>query len=171
MSSSLLLFQQRFGRYVFQPSSGVCRTWEPSHGTSNYVLYLIHGGRCSDSCIVTRLQSGLNLQPPVDCVLREPTPITVTLCALMDSSGWIFGTYKLNVLINLMFLLDWAYYYYVWFFTCVHNQIFFNFMFPTKIALTTKHPDIVIWCVKAKNGFRYWVNGPFWRKFRQGTSA
>ena len=30
MSSSLLLFPQRFGRYVLWPSSGVCRTREPT---------------------------------------------------------------------------------------------------------------------------------------------
>ena len=30
LSSSLLLFPQRFHRYVFRPSSGVCRTREPS---------------------------------------------------------------------------------------------------------------------------------------------
>ena len=30
LSSSLLLFPQRFGRYVIRPSSGVCRTREPS---------------------------------------------------------------------------------------------------------------------------------------------
>ena len=30
LSSFLLLFPQRFGRYVLRPSSGVCRTWEPS---------------------------------------------------------------------------------------------------------------------------------------------
>ena len=46
-----------------------------------------------------------------------------------------------------------------------------NFIFPTKIALTTKRPDIVILSVKAKKSFRCWVNGPFWRKFRLGTSA
>ena len=40
----------------------------------------------------------LNLQPPDDCLLREPTPITVTLCVLLESLEWIFGTYKLNVL-------------------------------------------------------------------------
>ena len=27
---SSLLFPQRFGQYVLRPSSGVCRTWEPS---------------------------------------------------------------------------------------------------------------------------------------------
>ena len=46
-----------------------------------------------------------------------------------------------------------------------------NFIFPTEIALTTKCPDIVIWSIKAKKSFRYWVNGPFWRKFWLGTSA
>ena len=30
LSSSLLLFPQRFGRYILRPSSGVCRTQEPS---------------------------------------------------------------------------------------------------------------------------------------------
>ena len=30
LSSSLSLFPQRFGRYVLRPSSGVCRTREPS---------------------------------------------------------------------------------------------------------------------------------------------
>ena len=30
LSSSLLLFPQRFGQYVLQPSSGVCRTREPT---------------------------------------------------------------------------------------------------------------------------------------------
>ena len=30
MSSSLLLFPQRFGRFVLRPSSGVCQTREPS---------------------------------------------------------------------------------------------------------------------------------------------
>ena len=63
LSSSSLLFPQRFGRFVLQPSSGVCRTREPSRnfelrallnprGSSvliplaitGYVLYWIHGG-------------------------------------------------------------------------------------------------------------------------------
>ena len=30
LSSSLLLFLQRFGRYILRASSGVCRTREPS---------------------------------------------------------------------------------------------------------------------------------------------
>ena len=35
-SSSLLLFPQHFGWYVLRPSSGVCRTWEP---TWNFKLH------------------------------------------------------------------------------------------------------------------------------------
>ena len=38
LSSSLLLFPQRFGRYVLQPSSGVCRTREP---IQNFKLCLL----------------------------------------------------------------------------------------------------------------------------------
>ena len=45
-----------------------------------------------------------------------------------------------------------------------------NFIFLTEIALTTKRPDIVIWSLKEKS-FRYWVNGPLWKKFRLGTSV
>ena len=37
-----IVTSQRFGRYVFWPSPGVCRTRKP---TSNYVLYWIHGSR------------------------------------------------------------------------------------------------------------------------------
>ena len=43
------------------------------------------------------------------------------------------------------------------------------FVFPTEIALMTQRPDIVIWSVKLKKCFCYWVNGPFWRKFWPGT--
>ena len=54
----------------------------------------------------------------------------------------------------------------------VATDLIHNFIFPTEIALTIKRPDIVIWFVKAKKKkIRYWVNGPFWRKFRLGTSA
>ena len=45
-----------------------------------------------------------------------------------------------------------------------------HFVFPTEIAFTTEHPDIVISFVRLKKN-RYWVNGPFWRKFRLGTKA
>ena len=44
--------------------------------TSNHVLYLIHSGRLfwltitKYSYFITRLQSGLNLQPPDDCLFK-----------------------------------------------------------------------------------------------------
>ena len=42
------------------------------HGTLNDILYWIHGGTSVKySCIVTHLQSGLNLQPPDDCLFRS----------------------------------------------------------------------------------------------------
>ena len=51
---------------------------ENLQGTSNYVLHWIHGGRLfwfgisvKYSFIVTRLQSGLNMQPPDDCLLKN----------------------------------------------------------------------------------------------------
>ena len=47
LSSSLLLFPQRFGRYVLRPSSGVCWTQEPSR---NFEL------RPSKEIIIWRLQ-------------------------------------------------------------------------------------------------------------------
>ena len=37
--------------------------------------------------------------------LREPMPVTIMLCILLDSWEWIFGTYKLNVLTWLELLL------------------------------------------------------------------
>ena len=47
--------------------------------------------------------------------------ISVTLCVLLDNPEWIFGTYKLNVLIwselQLLCMI---------FFTCAHIQIFFT---------------------------------------------
>ena len=77
-SSSLLLFPQRLGRYVLRPSSGVCRTREPTQNfelcsllnpRGSPVLFLVQSVKYS--CIVTRLQSGLNLQPPDDYFLRS----------------------------------------------------------------------------------------------------
>ena len=68
---------------------------------------------CSDYVRNNRVQD--------DCLLREPSPITVTLCVLLDNSEWIFGTYKLNVFIWLELLLLCMI-----FFTCAHIQIFFS---------------------------------------------
>ena len=60
LSSSLLLFPQRFGRYVLRPSSGVCRTREPSRnfelrpllnprGSPVLIPFAITGYNCSVS--------------------------------------------------------------------------------------------------------------------------
>ena len=57
LSSSLLLFPQRFSRYVLRPSSGVCRTREPSRnfelrpllnsrGSSVLIPFAITGYKC-----------------------------------------------------------------------------------------------------------------------------
>ena len=78
LSLCLLLFPQRFGWYVLRPSSGVCRTRKPSRNFELRPLLnpgglpvLILGTRVKYSCMVTRLQSGLNLQPPDDWLLRS----------------------------------------------------------------------------------------------------
>ena len=39
LSSSLLLYSQRFGRYVLRPSSGICRTGEPTQNFETRHLY------------------------------------------------------------------------------------------------------------------------------------
>ena len=130
LSSSLLLFPQRFARYVLRTSAGVCRT-RNLHVTSNYVLYWNHGVACYDSVYHNRVQ-GLsipedwtcNLQMIVFLKLRELTPITVTPCVLLDNSEWIFGYYKLNVL-TLARITTIIYD----FFTCAHIQISDFFFF------------------------------------------
>ena len=40
-----------------------------------------------------------------------------------------------------------------------------HFVFPTEIVLTTQHPDIVIWSVKLRKSFHYFVNNPFEENF------
>ena len=57
LSSSLLLFPQRFGRYVLRASSGVCRTRKP---TWNFELRPLLNPRrvaCSDSVSHNRVQA------------------------------------------------------------------------------------------------------------------
>ena len=64
------------------------------------------GAACSDSVCHNRLQVLsipvflLRFEPVTARWLspQKPTLITVTLCVLLDSLEWIFGTYKLNVL-------------------------------------------------------------------------
>ena len=41
----------------------------------------------------------------------------------------------------------------------------YNIIFPTEIALTTKHPDIIIWSVKAKKVFVIKLTVPFEESF------
>ena len=73
LSSSLLLFAQRFGRYVLRPSSGVCQIKEP---TGNFeprpllnprgspVLIPLAITSVKYSGFVTHLQSGLKPENP-----------------------------------------------------------------------------------------------------------
>ena len=75
------------------------------------------GVACSDSVSHNRVQvlsipelllagsQEWTCKPPDDCLLREPTHNTDTLCVLLDNSDRIFGTYKLNVLTRLGLLL------------------------------------------------------------------
>ena len=56
LSSSLLLFSQRFGRYVLRPSSCVCRTREPSRNFELRPLLKPRGVACSDSVSHNRVQ-------------------------------------------------------------------------------------------------------------------
>ena len=91
-------------------SSGLLRMFVElgKRGSPVLIPLAITGWKVKHFCIVTHFQSGLNWQPPDDCLLRsfrEPTPETVTLYVLRDSSEWIFGTYKLNVLTWLEWLL------------------------------------------------------------------
>ena len=83
------------------------------------------GVACSDSvshkysCIVTRLHSGLNLQPPDDCLLRSVVKRYV--------SCWTVQREFLE-LIHLMILLEKDYYYYImydFFYLCSYPDFFF----------------------------------------------
>ena len=50
-------------------------------------------------------------------------------------------------------------------FDCEERSVRHNFIFPTKIALTTKCPDIVIWSIKAKKVFVIELTVPFEENF------
>ena len=113
LSSSLLLFSQRFGRYVLRPSSGVRRTQEP---TRNFELRSLLNPRRSPvliplaitgykySCIVICLQSGLNLQPQ-DVVVSDLLTVLkltiVIICILNSFLNSDIDIYKL-------LLVSWA---------------------------------------------------------------
>ena len=111
LSSSLLLFP--FHNVSADMSSSLLQVFVELgnlQGTSNYVLYWIHGGSpvlipsaiteykwFKYSCIVTRCSQDwtCNLQMIVS-LERETTPITVMPCVLLDNSKWSLGTYKLS---------------------------------------------------------------------------
>ena len=56
LSSSLLLFPQRFSRYVLRPSSGVCQTLEPPQNFELRPLLNPRGVTYSDSVSHNRVQ-------------------------------------------------------------------------------------------------------------------
>ena len=88
LSSSLLLFPQRFGRYVLRPSSGVCWTREPT-GTSNYALYWIHA---SKETIIWRMQVQSWLQASNNTgILNTCTQLCLTGIRTGDSRGFNKG--------------------------------------------------------------------------------
>ena len=90
LSSSLLFFPQHFGWYVFRPSSGVCRTQEPSwnfelhpllnsQGSPVLIPLAITGTSVKYSYIVTRLQSGLNLKKAEGHITQNVVEITIKM--------------------------------------------------------------------------------------------
>ena len=70
LTSSLLLYLQRFGRYIIQPSSGVSRRTQESTQNPNVpVLLTVTGYKCYGMVSIPwsyHLLLGLNLQPPDD---------------------------------------------------------------------------------------------------------
>ena len=129
------------------------------------------GVACCDSVSHTRVQvflywysPAVRIEPADDCLLREPTSITITLRVLLDHSEWIFGTYKLNVLTWLRLLLlcmifylcsysDFLFFYFFYFFL----SSLLNYRFPYCIQLYTWSTQQVIvaqhmcWFLKASN--------------------
>ena len=74
LSSSLLLFQQRFGRYILRFSSNSETFTElrtTSYSEFTEVTWFDSVTSVKYSCIVTRLRSRLNPQPPDDYLLRS----------------------------------------------------------------------------------------------------
>ena len=80
------------------------------------------GVACSDSISYNRVQV---LSIPVLLFYCVSFRSLVNLCLLRYMSCWKILSEFLG-LMNLMFLLDKNYYYYVWVLTCAHIQIFFS---------------------------------------------
>ena len=135
LSSSLLLFPQCFGQYVLRPSSGVCQTREPSRNFELCPLLNPRGLPVLIPLAITgcKCQVFLYCYLPVVRIesttfrwlkLREPTPISVTPCILLDNSEWILGIYILNVFTWLELLLLCMIFY-----LCSYSDFFFFFFF------------------------------------------
>ena len=113
LSSSLLLFPQRFGRYVIQPSSGVCRTREPSRNLELRPLLNPRGAACSDSVTHNWIQV---LSIPI-LLLACSQDLTCNLQMIVSKEALGNNAYNRYAmcpavqhefwgLINLMFLFD-----------------------------------------------------------------
>ena len=97
LSSSLLLFPQRFCRYTPRPSSGICQTREPARNFELRPLLNPRGSSVLIPFVITRYKClvflycyspAIRFEPATSRILspynrREPTPITVTLCVLL----------------------------------------------------------------------------------------
>ena len=111
LSSSLLLFSQRFGRYVFCGCLSNSGTFTELRTTT---FIESTGFACSETIshdwkpVLSIPVLLLACSQDWTCNLQmivSIEAINVTLCVLLDSTEWIFGTYKLNVLTWLGLLL------------------------------------------------------------------
>ena len=72
LSSFLWLFPQRFGQYVLWPSSGVCRTWEPTQNFEQCPLLNSRGSLVLIALAITRFKSWVFLYCYSPAVRSEP---------------------------------------------------------------------------------------------------
>ena len=126
-----------------------CRTREFSQNFEPHPLFDTKEVNCSESVNHNRVQMlGIlvlllacyqdwtcNLQMIVSQKLREPMPITVALCVLLDCAKGTFGTYKLKVLTSLLLLLLCMIFYLSSFYDCFFLSNLFDYWFPYCIHL------------------------------------
>ena len=98
LSSSVLLFQQGFGRYIFRPSWGVCRTREPSRNFELRPLLNPQGSPVLIPLAKAWYKCSVFLYCYSPAVRIEPATSRWLSPEKLDNSGRIFGTYKLKVL-------------------------------------------------------------------------
>ena len=94
LSSSLFLFPRRFGRYVLRPSSGVCRTREPTRNFklrpllnprgSPVLIHLVQVLSIPVLLLACSQDWTCKLQMIVSIEAKGTTSITVTLCVLLN---------------------------------------------------------------------------------------